>query len=97
MNNSCDWNPQPDPKLVYPKEGLLIGSPYSIHVVCERSVLCKTLIWLEKFLAKNPEFTLDGLIRQNLCGNGNWTGTDTMSKYRSRLSSHISCSVKCSI
>ena len=33
---------------------------------------------------------LNCLIRQNLCG----TGTDTMQKYRSHLSSHISCSVK---
>ena len=46
-------------------------------------------------------FTLtetDGLIRQNLCGNGTGTRTrtDTMPKYRSCLSSHVSCSVKCS-
>ena len=33
-----------------------------------------------------------GLIRQNLCGTG--TGTDTMPKYGTRLSSYISCSVK---
>ena len=32
-----------------------------------------------------------GLIRQNLCGTG--TGAYTMPKYRTRLSSHISCSV----
>ena len=32
----------------------------------------------------------DGLFRQNLCGNG----TNTMPVYRTRLSSHISCSVK---
>ena len=34
----------------------------------------------------------NGLIRQNLCGTE--TGTDTMHKYRSHLSSYIRCSVK---
>ena len=34
------------------------------------------------------------LIRQNLCGIDTGTWTDTMAKYRTRLSSHISCSVK---
>ena len=36
----------------------------------------------------------DGLCRQNLCGNGTGTGTDTMPKYRTHSSSHKSCSVK---
>ena len=36
----------------------------------------------------------DGLFRQNLCGNGTGTGSDTIPKYRACLSSHISCSVK---
>ena len=34
----------------------------------------------------------NGLIRQNSCGTGTWT--DTMPKYWTHLSSHISCSVK---
>ena len=36
------------------------------------------------------------MVRQNLCGNRTRTGTGTMPMYRFRLSSHISCSVKCS-
>ena len=36
------------------------------------------------------------LIRQNLCGTATRTRTDTMSKYRSQLNSHISCSLKVS-
>ena len=35
-----------------------------------------------------------GLFRHNLCGTGTGTRTDTMPKYRTHLSSHISCSVK---
>ena len=41
---------------------------------------------------KYGPFVAYGLIRQNLCGTG--TRTDTMYKYRSHLSSHISCSVE---
>ena len=39
-------------------------------------------------------YQTNGLIRQNLCVTGTGTRTDTISKYRSHFSSHISCSVK---
>ena len=45
-------------------------------------------------MLETKPLSTDGLIRQNLCGTETGSWTDTMPKYRTRLSSHVSCSVK---
>ena len=50
--------------------------------------LCKEL----PYVVEGNHFDYNGFFRQNL--RGNEAGSDTMPKYRSSLSSHMSCSVK---